>query len=316
MTRFLPFFRIVIGTILAWSVCLQAHGQTPERRKSETPEIRELQEQLAKRQAKLEELQTQEIQIKRDVELLRLEVRTAEARLQAVLAKQQPQGALPRASEQRLQMLEQQVAALLKEVQSLRRGRTASKFIPVDFQALTNQKRKESFHGSTYVGNHLESLGDGEKRLLDIPFQLGDGILQLGSTEVADKPAVIKGIKVGHKLANLHFLHATAYYLEDEMPIGSYTINYADGSSEKIPIVNGKDVTDWWKYSFSKPPSTGKIAWEGVNQGSKELDATIWLFLTTWKNPKPEIPITSIDFGSNMETRCAPFCVAITGEAP
>jgi hypothetical protein len=37
--------------------------------------------------------------------------------------------------------------------------------------------------------------------------------------------------------------------------------------------------------------------------------------MTTWKNPKPDQKIVSIDFrGRKDETVAAPFCVAITAE--
>jgi hypothetical protein len=131
-----------------------------------------------------------------------------------------------------------------------------------------------------------------------------------------DKPEKITGIKVDRKLRDLYFLQATAYHLEEEVPIGSYTVKYADGTTETIPIVNGKDVTDWWKYPFSKAPTRGKVAWEGANDAAKELNATLWLFMSTWKNPKPNAMVKSIDFASTMDTSCAPFCVAITMSKP
>ncbi len=186
------------------------------------------------------------------------------------------------------------------------------RFSSLDFQDVANHKRKDSLHSGNYDGNNLEAITSGE--LLRIPFKIGEGILQLGSSELKDMPAKISGIKVGNKFNNLHILHATAYFLEEEVTIGSYTINYENEASETIPIVNGKDVADWWKYPFSKAPTHSKIAWEGNNRGTKAFDASLWLFLTTWKNPRPDTRVTTIDFASTMATRCAPFCVAITAE--
>jgi hypothetical protein len=193
---------------------------------------------------------------------------------------------------------------------------TLARFTALDFQAFANHKRKDSFHSGAMPGNTLESLSSGEHRLLRIPFQIGEGVMQLGSTQLKDRPAKIEGIKVNKKVGDLHFLHATAYHLEDEVKIGSYTVRYEDGSLETIPIVNAKDLTDWWKYPFSKAPTIGKVAWEGTNEGAQGYQATLWLFLTTWKNPKPNTLVTSIDFSSTMDTICAPFCVAITVAEP
>jgi hypothetical protein len=189
-------------------------------------------------------------------------------------------------------------------------------FSPLDFQALANHKRKDPFHSADRPANTLASLAAGEQRLLGIPFQIREGVLQVGSTQLPDKPAKITGIKVEKKLRDLYFLHACAYHLDEEVPIGSYTVRYADGASETIPIVNAQDVTDWWKYPFSKAPTKGKVAWEGANDSAKEFNATLWLFMATWKNPRPNAVVKSIDFASTMDTACAPFCVAITMSNP
>jgi len=183
---------------------------------------------------------------------------------------------------------------------------------PLDLQAFINQKQQWSFDGANRPADKLAALAMGEHRLLGIPFRIGAGVVQVGSKRVADKPATITGIKVDKKLRDLYFLHATAYHLAEEVTIGSYTIRYADGTSETIPIVNSQDVTDWYKYPFSKAPGKGKVAWEGANDDAKRYDATLWLFMSSWKNPRPTLVVKSIDLASTMDTVCAPFCVAIT----
>jgi hypothetical protein len=320
------------GTILLLCLATGAHSQQPTGQPEGVdkpaifPEtanvVRQLRDDLAARHAKMRQLQVQQDQMKAEMEKQLIEIQAAEKTLERLVKAlaQLPAPAAPaagRSIEQRLQQLEQEMQALLKEVKALRQAQQATaNFSPLDFQALANHKRKDDFHSGKYPGNNLGLLASGEQRLLKIPFQIGEGVLQLGSTELQDKPAKITGIKVGKKLANLHFLHATAYYLEEEVPIGSYTVHFADGASETIPIVNGKDVTDWWKYPFSKPPTNGKVAWEGNNQAGKDFEATQWLFLTTWRNPRLDTAVTSIDLASTMDTRCAPFCVAITSEGP
>jgi len=36
--------------------------------------------------------------------------------------------------------------------------------------------------------------------------------------------------------------------------------------------------------------------------------------LNVWENPHPDKKVTTVDYISNMKTRNAPFCVAITAE--
>ena len=186
-------------------------------------------------------------------------------------------------------------------------------FLPLDLKAQTNHKRDIIFHSAQYAGNTLASLPTGKQNLQGIPFQVGEGVIQLGSTQLPNKPARVAGISVGKKLSKLHILHATAYSEEQDRRIGAYTVHYEDGTSATIPIVYGKDVLDWWKYPVSPEPTRGKVAWEGVNEAVKRFDATIRLYLTSWENPHPARTVTCIDYASTM-TNCAPFCVAITTE--
>jgi beta-galactosidase len=102
--------------------------------------------------------------------------------------------------------------------------------------------------------------------------------------------------------------------VEDGTAIGEYIINYDDKTTARIPIIYGKHVRDWFNWDNSKPVAESKMAWEGNNQISKQEGKKIRLFLTTWKNPNPNKPISTIDYVSNGKTVCAPFCVAITAE--
>jgi len=296
------------------------------------------QEAEAIRQAKAEletkrgELLILETRLKVELERMHVEVRLAEQRLQQAKQKQRserqraaaqvPGTALPFTVEQRLQQLEQKFELMQKELTALRQRRSVAstaekRFTPLDLQAKTNHKCKDSFQRGRYPGNTLASLPTGEQTFHGITFQVGEGVIQLGSTLLQDKPAKVNGIPVGKKFSKLHILHATGFYLsEQDTPIGAYTVQYDDGTSATIPIVYGMDVLDWWKYPANPEPTRGKVAWAGENEGAKGFGATIRLYLTTWENPHPAKTVTNIDYASTMDTDCAPFCVAITVENP
>jgi hypothetical protein len=301
-------------------------GQAPQAPTSNAARdtARQLEAELEARHAKLQELVAQHARLAALIEALQTEtllmaqrLQEAKARLTGEAVRSQRSGA---SAEERLERLEKQVQALQHQLREIRSGLSGEgksqvkKFTLLDLQPYANQKLNESMGSGSRPGNTLASLPAGRQQFLGIPFQIGEGLLQLGSTGLPDKPERIKGIRVGHKLAKLHFLHAAAFYLEEETPIGSYTVHYADGSTETIPILNAKDVSDWWKYPFSKEPTQGKVAWQGVNDAAKEFDATLQLFLSTWVNPKPDVAVTHIDYASTMKTPCGPFCVAITAE--
>jgi len=187
------------------------------------------------------------------------------------------------------------------------------KFSYIDLQAKSNQKLKDSFHGST-EGNTLSEVPTGEQTFEGVKFKIGEGMIQLGSQMVTDRPDKVEGIKVDKKFTRLHILHATGYSTDDDTIIGEYTVNWEDGTSVTIPIVFGKDVRDWWYYEDTPDPTRGKVAWKGSNEYAKSLNAKIRLYLTTWENTKPDKKVTSIDYSTTKETPCAPFCVAMSME--
>ena len=94
------------------------------------------------------------------------------------------------------------------------------------------------------------------------------------------------------------------------MPIGAYVVHYADGQQREIPIVGGEDIRDWWVMPDEPEiASTPKVGWTGTTpQG-----VPIQLFITMWKNPRPGVEISSLDYVSKM-TQAGPFLVAITVE--
>ncbi len=185
----------------------------------------------------------------------------------------------------------------------------------ISLKGLTTVKMDENLHSNNYPNNNLKSLPKGKQKLGDVEFEIGDGVLQLGSASVTGKPTKIEGIKVARTLKKLRFLQACGYNAPDDTVIGKYVINYEDKSKAEIEIVYGKDVVDWWAYPDKKGPTRGKTAWEGENEASKGFDAKIKLYLMTWENPKPDKKVATIDFvATKPEVGAAPFCVAITAE--
>jgi len=202
-------------------------------------------------------------------------------------------------------------------------GADEPKFAYVDLTDKFTQKLADKFGTDE---RNLLSVPKGEQTFEKVKFKVGDGVVQLGSKQLADKPEKVEGTKVDRKFAKLHILHATCFgggpnvagspwYVEDGTKIGEYKINYEDKSSEYIPIVFGKDVRDWWFRADEKQASHSKVAWKGDNDYAKENECRLRLYLSTWDNPKPDMKVISIDYiGQKEATVAAPFCVALTLE--
>jgi hypothetical protein len=186
--------------------------------------------------------------------------------------------------------------------------------ICLDLQPQANQKLKDNFHSSDFAGNNLAELPRGNKKFAGVTFHIGDGLIQLASTIVKDKPDKVQGIAVGQAFARLHILHGTGYNVPEDTLIGKYIVHYQDKTRETIEIVYGKDVRDWWDGQDRKEVTRGKVAWKGSNAAVKQNNANIRLYLMTWKNPHPRNKVVSIDYLSTKTTAAAPFCVAMTVE--
>jgi hypothetical protein len=185
----------------------------------------------------------------------------------------------------------------------------------IDLQPYANHKLNDSLHRGEFPNNNLADLPRGKQKLKGVRFNIGEGMIQLRGETLPDKPDKVEGIKVNKKFARLHILHATGYVADEDTLIGEYVVRYADNSTETVPVAYGKDVRDWWVLSNGKETlGRGKIAWTGTNADAKARDAKLCLYLTTWKNPKPDTKVVSIDYISK-NTKCAPFCVAMTVEA-
>src|SRR5437660_7730015 len=143
----------------------------------------------------------------------------------------------------------------------------------ISLKSKANHKLKDTFHsGGQFQENHLEALPTGVQKLGGVKFKIEEGLLQLGSTQLPDKPEKIEGIPVGRKLSVLHILHATGWgsspkgnpaHVPDDTVIGKYIIHYEDKTKAEIEIVYGRDVRDWWYAEGEPAAERSKVAWTG-----------------------------------------------------
>jgi RNA polymerase sigma factor (sigma-70 family) len=164
-------------------------------------------------------------------------------------------------------------------------------------------------------GNDLNRLPRGVHKMSDAYFRIGEMMVHVQGQMGPELPRAVKGIKVQAQGNRLHILHATQYVVTPSTMIGAYLVHYTDGSTERIPIVYGRDLVNWWSFrAIKEEPTGGRLAWTGssdstdMNPGIK-----VRLFTTTWSNPHPEKEVATLDMLS-AGTACDPFLVAITLE--
>ena len=188
----------------------------------------------------------------------------------------------------------------------------------VDLQAKCNHPLDQEMHVDGTGENNLAELKVGQQSLAGIRFDIGPGFIRLGSTKAMQLPQLVKGIPVNDEFNKLYVLHGmastgTTEYTEGT-EVGSYVVNYHDETSEKIPIVFGEDVRDWWNVDHSRATSRAVVVWEGDNDAASRYGRTLRLYAITWTNPHPEKIVESIDFVAEPDTGAALFCIAMTLE--
>ncbi len=174
------------------------------------------------------------------------------------------------------------------------------------------------------IPNDLREVPTGIREFAGVRFDVRGMIQLLGQVIKSDGipyPERVNGIKINRRFDRLHILHATQWSASEGETIGRYVLHYADGSIERFNIVYGETLADWWVDPNRLPElENGVPAWSGSNpfletQAVRQSFGvrTVNLFKSTWKNPKPNVEVESIDFVSEV-TNAAPFLVAVTVE--
>ncbi|MCA9015132.1 MAG: hypothetical protein KDA77_07345 [Planctomycetaceae bacterium] len=196
-----------------------------------------------------------------------------------------------------------------------------TEFVQIDLSGKFTQSMKKKFAEYDKL-----SLPPDKYFFGDVEFQIGKGIIQLGSLYKKDSPDMVVNIEVNQKFGKLHLLHGTAFggganvagtagYVQDGTRVGEYIIRYADNTKVVIPIVYGEDVRDWWFLEGEKPPSRSRVVFESDNKAAARVNCRVRFYMTTWKNPHPDKKVITIDFiGRKTETAAAPFCMAMSHE--
>lgn len=152
--------------------------------------------------------------------------------------------------------------------------------------------------------------------ILDPEKNDGYGCLVVRGTNRPHFPTAIRGIKAGKKLSRLFFLHTAAW--SGMGKAGAYRVHHGDGTFSELPLESGVNIGDWWNPGKLPQAKTGIL-----RKNSRKHE--VGTFVTEWENPKPHLPIVSIDFLSASEVRGnavdylpegtpVPVLVAITGE--
>lgn len=109
-------------------------------------------------------------------------------------------------------------------------------------------------------------------------------------------------IPIGFPVEGLCFLHS-ATWLGNGEPAGTYQIQYDDGTSQEILLVDKENIRDWTAApaEFARERITrSRVAWTGTT----EMFPLVCVFQMLWVNPKPEAPVKAVRFANPAKTAC------------
>lgn len=154
-------------------------------------------------------------------------------------------------------------------------------------RTLNDQVENDEKGGWTDQGtNDLSVLKPGTLIAQGIPFEIGDKAILLRGKFRQSFPEKSPEMAVGVKVERFAFCHTAAWDSVGKAGF-RYRVCYDDGSTEDIPVIGGLDVADWAELL----PVTARVktAWKGVNS-----EHPVSLAHMQWKNPKPDVPVRSI----------------------
>jgi len=204
-------------------------------------------------------------------------------------------------------------------------------FFQVDLKPFVNRSLQDDKPGDGKgwldLGAYYDCRGlpTGLRELGGVPFELSGRSVMLEGPGVAGRtlPGEMTGIPVGRRAASLLFLHSVSttpdlysWGSAKTTRVGSYRINYANGSFEETGLSWRKNIVEWdhdWS-GYARPGYVpqARPVWLGNTRSGQHIT----LYAYEWANPHPGREIASIDFATkDIKTIMRPILFAVSGTA-
>jgi hypothetical protein len=192
-------------------------------------------------------------------------------------------------------------------------------FKPLDLRKLANRGFRDEtpddgLGGWTDQGANidLKLFPTGSREFGGVPFLIGPEpksciVLKSDSRPHKENFPADATIPVGGKIEGLWFLHSAAY--TSEGLAGMYQVQYQDGSTLEIPLVNEENIRDWVSppSAFAREKGTqSRVAWTGTTS----VFPTVCVYQMLWVNPRPDAIVRAVKFSN--PSRACPVLLAVT----
>jgi serine/threonine protein kinase len=165
-----------------------------------------------------------------------------------------------------------------------------------------------------------KSVPRGTQLFDQVPLKIGGMFCLWGEGCANRKPPVIfpeavTGIQINRQFETLYIYHGSFYTSPEGTPVCDVVFRYEDGSSMTNQMRYGNDFLDWtvnYKVGtvISPTGSNSKLAWVGGSFFPDKIQPLCFC-LTAIDNPRPQLPVASVDFYS-CKSRTAAVIMAMT----
>jgi hypothetical protein len=191
---------------------------------------------------------------------------------------------------------------------------------PVDLSAFCNRGFKDDVGDDGKGGwpdqgpkADMREFPTGDQNFGGVPFSIGKEprtciVLKSNSRPLPDLYPDETTIPLGFRVEGLCFLHSTSWGAQ--APTGIYDIQYTDGTSAQIVLVENENIFGWTRIPAEFPRERGtrsRVAWTGSTGIFPDICACQML----WVNPKPDVPVKAVRF-ANPEKNMCPVLIAMT----
>ncbi len=191
---------------------------------------------------------------------------------------------------------------------------------PVDLSAFLNRGFKDDVGDDGKGGwpdqgpkADMHDFPTGDQNFGGVPFHIGKEprtciVLKSNSRPLPELYPDEATIPLGYPVEGLCFLHSTSWGAQ--APTGIYDIQYTDGTSAQIVLVENENIFGWTRVPAEFPRERGtrsRVAWTGTSV----IFPVICVCQMLWVNPKPDVPVKAVRF-ANPEKNMCPVLIAMT----
>jgi hypothetical protein len=191
--------------------------------------------------------------------------------------------------------------------------RSPRKGFTIDLNSIYNLNLSNDFDSNFNPGESLERIPFGFTRLKNDRYHFAETTEELSGVRLAcsiDSKLKFSDqieIPIHQTAGTLMFIHTSAWPEAPGKNIGSYRINYEDGSQECIELIYAGNIASW---TDERTCVNGPTIWSGETKSGQKIA----LRRLEWKNPNPDKTIKSIQFiGTGSEA--GPILLAVSGIA-